>query len=56
MKVVISARDYDKMKNGEKVVIIVSAINRKPMSIECSSKAINDIIACYENAQFNGSY
>lgn len=56
MKVTIGARDYDKMKNGEKVVIIVSAINRKPMSIECGSKAINDIIARYENAQFNGSY
>lgn len=52
----IDNRDYDKMKNGEKVVVTVSAVNRKPMSIECSSKAINDIISRYENTQFNGSY
>lgn len=56
MNVAISARDYDKIKKGEKVEIVVKAINRGPMVVECSSKTINKLLARYENAQFNEGY
>lgn len=56
--VFISAKDYDKIKKGEEIEIVVEAKNRPPMRIlasidpVCSSTSTK--FTGYENAIFNG--
>ena len=53
----IRAKDYDKIKNGEDVEIVVEAKNREPMKVFVSNLSFStnkSDDANYENAVFNG--
>ena len=58
MRVFISAKDYDKIKDGDDVELVVEARNRAPMSVYVSpmlySVTKSNDAAGYENAKFNG--
>lgn len=57
MATFIRAKDYDKIKKGEDVEIVVEAKNREPMEVFVSRISFSTIKtddANYENAVFNG--
>lgn len=58
MRVLISTKDYDKIKDGDDVELVVEARNRAPMSVYVSpmfySATKSNDAAGYENAKFNG--
>ena len=57
MTTFIRAKDYDKIKKGEDVEIIVEAKNREPMRVFVSSISFStnkSDYANYKNAVFNG--
>lgn len=59
MTTFIRAKDYDKIKKGEDVEIIVEAKNREPMKVFVSNISFStdkSDDANYENARFNGEF
>lgn len=57
MTTFIRAKDYDKIKKGEDVEIVVEAKNREPMRVFVSSISFSTSesdYANYKNAVFNG--
>lgn len=58
MVVEISALDYDRIKNGETIELVVNAKNRKIMTIWASGDricaSVSTKLTGYENAIFNG--
>lgn len=57
MATFIRAKDYDKIKKGEDVEIVVEAKNREPMRVFVSSISFSTSesdYANYKNAVFNG--
>ena len=57
MTTFIRAKDYDKIKKGEDVEIVVEAKNREPMRVFVNSISFSTSesdYANYKNAVFNG--
>lgn len=53
----IKTKDYDRIKKGDEVVLVVEATNREPMKIFASIYSLSDDTpdhSGYENAVFNG--
>lgn len=55
MTTFIKVRDYDKIKKGEKIEIVVEAKNRSPILV-CVYQGVSTstVDSDYENAIFNG--
>lgn len=59
MTTFIRAKDYDKIKKGEDVEIVVEAKNREPMKVFISNISFStdkSDYANYKNARFNGEF
>lgn len=59
MHTFISVEDYDKIKKGESIEIVVEAKNREPMIVFVSGVSFSNSepdYSNYENARFNGEF
>ena len=57
MTTFIKVKDYDRIKKGEDVEIVVEAKNREPMVVYVSNMSFstdNSNVSGYANAVFNG--
>lgn len=59
MAIFVRAEDYDKIKKGKDVEIVIEAMNREPMTVFVNTTSVYTIktdYSNYENARFNGEF
>lgn len=59
MAIFVRAEDYDKIKKGKDVEIVIEATNREPMTVFISTTSVYTIktdYSNYENARFNSEF